>query len=172
MKREIPPIEEVLDMIRFHANRCVSMQPRGGIWDADELIAEGRLVYVVCARKFDPERNVKFTTVLYRYLAGRFGNILKSRIRRSKHEQAVPVDNDGEPDMEGLIDKGRADYRRVIDLMYTPLTRLEHLTARALLEDPKMKKRLLWAKLGVTPNVGRAIMHSLQVKLSEASSVV
>lgn len=173
MTHTIPPLDEVIDLIYQHANYCHRRMPAGALYDLEELEAHGRYVYVVWAGKFDPAKGCKFITGLWRCLANEFGNILARAHREAKRMQAPPtVDEDDGPDIDNVEAREYPDYSRVGDLVYTRLTRLEHLAARALLENPRIRKRGLYAKLGVKPQRGRDILHSLQMKLSEAASQV
>ena len=170
-QQQIPPIESFFDLIFQHANRAWSKMPRNGLMTLSDLEQEGMLVYFHARARFNPDRG-KFITLLWWCLANKFKGIVAHAYRDHNRRQAPPTsDETTGPDMDNLQAGETTNFFRMLDLSYRKLTRLEHLAARLMIEE-RMNKPTLYARLGVDADLGRRVLASLQMKLSEACSLV
>ena len=163
----IPPIESLMDMIHKQAQTCLRKCPPSGIFDREDLVSEGILVYHQWREKFDPERGCKFITGFWWCLRNHFASYLQ-RAHRSSRVFATPQEK-----LANNVEKGYhvSEYRIGL-LVYQTLTRDEHLMARELMKDPRIKRSELWKLVDVTAEKGKRILNALAYKLSEAGSLV
>ena len=160
----IPPIETLMAMIHKQARYCWSRCPRSGIFDYEDLISEGILVYHRWMESYDPDKGCKFITGFTVSLMRHLSSYLQKAHRNAR---TVAV---GDRDMHFKSKRTPERDYRIGLLVNIPLTREEHLMARELMKNLRIKRSELWLIVGVAANIGRKTLAALAYKLSEAST--
>ena len=160
----IPPIKSLMAMIHKQARFCFSRCPRSGIFDYEDLVAEGILVYHEWTEKFDPQKGFKFITGFTFCLRNHLASYLQKAHRNARTVAA------GDRDMHWQSKSTPEGEYRIGLLTNIALTREEHLMARELMKDPRIKRSELWLIVGIPAWKGRKTLARLAYKLSEAST--
>jgi len=99
-------VDDVKKLIKSMAWTWKRRLPAESVTDTDDLEQEGWIVYVSCRQKHKPSSNVKFSTFLWRCLANRFNNIVRSerryRVRITTSEEMILFRLDSQASQERM----------------------------------------------------------------------
>jgi len=99
-------VDDVKRLIKSMAWVWKRKLPIESVTDTDDLEQEGWIVYVSCRQKYRPTSGVKFSTFLWRCLANRYQNVVRSerryRVRVSTSEDVGLFRLDGQASQERM----------------------------------------------------------------------
>jgi len=94
--------KDVRGIINCYANKFIIKFPPNSIYDKDDLLSEGYVIYYNVSEKFDKSKQVSFTTFFITCLIRRYVKLLNNAYKK----QTTPIESDWEPiEEEELMDK-------------------------------------------------------------------
>ncbi len=101
-----PELEQVMSIVQRQAWNCLRRLPQHGVWNIEDLINEGVIIYYSCVKKHTPSRKANFSTFLDIMLRSHYANLLKKEWRVSADVEVWDAE-----ELSALPDEGETDFR-------------------------------------------------------------
>ena len=88
--------KDVRGIINCYANKFIIKFPQNSIYDKDDLVSEGYIIYYNVLEKFDNSKQVSFTTFFITCLIRRYVKLLNNAYKK----QTTPIESEWEPFVE------------------------------------------------------------------------